>query len=72
MYFSTNSMYDPIAMAEFKSTKRHGHPALNISWVKNIGTILDDRLEVAVKKLKDKVEISLGGIHIQELSTRYI
>jgi hypothetical protein len=54
-------------MAEFETAEHHGHPAFDICRQKDQGAVLDDHLQVGIEELEHKVEIGLGGEHVQKL-----
>ena len=55
----THSMENKVPMTEFQTAKRHGHPALDVSWEKYERTVLDDHFEIGIEELKDEVQIRL-------------
>lgn len=47
-----------IPVAEFQTTERHGHPALDICREKDDErTVLDDHFEIGIEELKNEVQI---------------
>lgn len=52
-------MENKVPMTEFQTAKRHGHPALDVSWEKYERTVLDDHFEIGIEELKDEVQIRL-------------
>ena len=52
-------MEDKIPVAEFQTTKRHGHPAFDVRGEKDERAFLDDHFEIGVEELEDEVQIRL-------------
>ena len=52
-------MQDEIPVTELKSAKGHGHPALDVCREEDERPILDDKFQVGLEELEDKVEIFL-------------
>ena len=56
---ATNSVQDEVTVAKLQPSKRHGHPALDVSWEKNQCAIPNNKFQVRVEEFQDKVQVCL-------------
>ena len=57
-------------MAEFQTTERHGHPALDIGGQEDERPIFDNVFEPRIQGFEDKIEVGLMGEDVYQLWTR--
>jgi hypothetical protein len=55
------SVQNPIPVAEFQSTERHGHPALDIGGQEDERPVFDNVFKVGVQEFEDEVEVRFMG-----------